>query len=164
MPKLILNGQAIEDSYQVVRDEDAVPATGDVIVSWARWLTDGRARQASGLRTGVWLTSDQLVEALDDTITQADVIAVEFPKFADGRGFSTAYLLRNRLGYKGELRAMGDILLDQLFYLQRVGFNAFAIPDDKSIDKGLSLLNPIRVKYQASTDIPSPLFRHTTLA
>ncbi|MFC3854226.1 DUF934 domain-containing protein [Salinispirillum marinum] len=164
MPKLILDGQAVEDSFRVLREDDAIPDTGDILLSWSRWLTDGIARQESGQKTGVWLASDELVETLNNSICQADVVAIEFPKFADGRGFSTAYLLRSRLGYQGQLRAIGDILLDQLFYLNRVGFNAFAIPDDKSLEKGLSLLNPIRVKYQASTDIPSPLYRQTALA
>lgn len=152
MPNLILNDVAVDDSYTVVGLEDAVPATGDVILPLQTWLEQGPELRTSGRKVGVWLASDQLAEDLNDSVKSADVIAIEFPKFADGRGFSTAYLVRNRLGYTGELRAIGDFLLDQLFFLRRVGFNAFRIPEDKSIEKGLELLAPINVRYQASTD------------
>lgn len=152
MPNLILNNEAVEDSYTLVGLEDAVPATGDVIVPLQVWLEQGPEVRAAGRKVGVWLASDQLAEDLTDSVNSADVIAIEFPKFADGRGFSTAYLVRNRLGFTGELRAIGDFLLDQLFFLRRVGFNAFRIPEDKCIEKGLELLEPIGVRYQASTD------------
>lgn len=159
MPELIINGELAADTFQYLDAETPIPEAADVLLPLDRW----EAHVASGTRrsgrTGVWLASDQLAEALADNIQQADVVAIEFPKFADGRGFSTGYLLRNRLGYQGELRAFGDILLDQLFYLQRVGFNAFLIPEGKSAQKGLELLEPFSVRYQASTDIPSPLFR-----
>ncbi|WLD56841.1 DUF934 domain-containing protein [Salinispirillum sp. LH 10-3-1] len=152
LPNLILNDAAVSDNYTVVSPDDAVPAAGDVILPLALWAEQGADLRASGRKVGVWLASDQLAEDLSDSVKSADVIAIEFPKFADGRGFSTAYLVRNRLGYTGELRAIGDFLLDQLFFLRRVGFNAFRIPEDKCIEKGLELLNPINVRYQASTD------------
>ncbi|MCH8552149.1 MAG: DUF934 domain-containing protein [Natronospirillum sp.] len=159
MPELIVNREIATDTYRYLTEEDAVPATGDVIVPLVVWQAQADSLQARDGRTGVWLASDQLAEDLDERIHQADVVAIEFPKFVDGRGFSTAYLLRNRLNYQGELRAIGDILLDQLFYLQRVGFNAFLLPDGKPAAKGLELLEPISVRYQASTDTPCPLFR-----
>ncbi|TGG95845.1 DUF934 domain-containing protein [Natronospirillum operosum] len=159
MPELIVNREVVADTFSYLTVEDAVPATGDVIVPLAVWQDQADSLLARGGRTGVWLASDQLAEDLDERVHQADVVAIEFPKFVDGRGFSTAYLLRNRLNYQGELRAIGDILLDQLFYLQRVGFNAFLLPDGKPAAKGLELLEPISVRYQASTDTPSPLFR-----
>ena len=159
MPELIVDREIVTDTCTVLSLDDSVPSSGDVLVPLAIWQDQAdRLVQREG-RTGVWLASDQLVEDLDERIHQADVVAIEFPKFVDGRGFSTAYLLRNRLNYQGELRAFGDILLDQLFYLQRVGFNAFLLPDGKPAAKGLELLEPISVRYQASTDTPTPLFR-----
>ncbi len=78
------------------------------------------------------------------------LIAVDFPKFTDGRGYSIAYNLRKRLGYTGELRAIGDVLRDQLFYMQRVGFNAFATRPDRSIHDALKGLTDFSEAYQAS--------------
>ena len=80
------------------------------------------------------------------------MVAVDFPKFADGRGYSIAYNLRARLGYTGELRAIGDVLRDQLFYMQRVGFDAFAVREDKNIHDALKGLTDFSEVYQASWD------------
>jgi uncharacterized protein (DUF934 family) len=87
------------------------------------------------------------------------VIAVDFPRFGDGRGYSLAYHLRTRLNYHGELRAIGDVLRDQLFYMQRVGFDSFAPRADKDIHEALKGLSDFSLNYQASVDQPSPLFR-----
>lgn len=164
MPELIIDDTIAEDTYRYLTDDEAVPGDGDVLLPLSLWQAHaGKFDHRQG-RTGLWLTSEQLAEDLDDTVHQASVVAIEFPAFVDGRGFSTAYLLRNRLNYQGELRAIGHILLDQLFYLKRVGFNAFLLPDGKSAEKGLSLLNPISVRYQASTDTSQPLFRDLTSA
>jgi uncharacterized protein (DUF934 family) len=84
---------------------------------------------------------------------------VDFPKFTDGRGYSIAYNLRARLGYTGELRAIGDVLRDQLFYMQRVGFDAFAVRADKNIHDAVKGLTDFSEKYQASWDEKNPLFR-----
>lgn len=164
MPELIVNGQIEQDTYQYLGEDDVVPESGDVLLPLTHWQTLGDKLDERQGKTGVWLTSEQLAEELDDRVHKADVVAIEFPKFVDGRGFSTAYLLRTRLNYQGELRAFGDILLDQLFYLNRVGFNAFVLPEGKSAEKGLSLLSPISVRYQASTDIPAPLYRQEALS
>ncbi len=87
------------------------------------------------------------------------LIAVEFPKFTDGRGYSTARLLRERHGYKGELRAVGDVGRDQIFLLQRVGFDSFLIPEERNIDEALAAFTDFPEVYQTGTDQPLPLFR-----
>ena len=97
--------------------------------------------------------------ALAADIKTLALIAVNFPTFKDGRGYSTAYLLRTRYSYTGELRAVGDIQRDQLFYLHRVGFNAFAVREDKDIEAALKSLNDFSNVYQASVVQSSPLFR-----
>jgi uncharacterized protein (DUF934 family) len=86
------------------------------------------------------------------------MIAVDFPKFADGRGFSLAYLLRQRFGFRGELRAHGPLLRDQLYYLKRVGFNAFTLREGQDVRAALASLNDFSVRYQGSVDEPRPLF------
>jgi uncharacterized protein (DUF934 family) len=108
---------------------------------------------------GVWIASDERPEALKDDVAKLPVIAVDFPKFSDGRGYSIAYNLRARLGYTGELRAIGDVLRDQLFYMQRVGFNAFATRPDRNIHDALKGLTDFSEAYQASWDRKAPLFR-----
>lgn len=162
MPKLIKNGQVVEDNWVVMpKPDDAASAsvTGEnVIVPMSVWLA--QAEQLSQ-RTdiGVWIDSDEEVEALAEHIGRFSLIAVNFPSFRDGRGYSTARLLRERYGFKGELRAIGDVLQDQLFYMKRCGFDAFAIREDRDPQKALAGLSVFSVTYQGATDQPEPLFR-----
>lgn len=88
-----------------------------------------------------------------------DLIAVHFPKFADGRGYSTASLLRLRYGYTGELRAFGDVGRDQLFYLARVGFDSFLISEGRDAAAALCSFDDFSEVYQSATDQSLPLFR-----
>ena len=84
---------------------------------------------------------------------------VNFPQFTDGRGYSIARLLRERYGWRGELRAIGDVLRDQLFYLSRCGFDAFALRDDQDPHAALTAFDDFSEAYQASVERPQPLFR-----
>jgi uncharacterized protein (DUF934 family) len=164
VPNLIKDKLVINDDWTVLRlnegetaDTITVP-TGKVIVPLTVWQAQ-RATLQSRAELGVWLASDERPEALKDDLVPFQVIAVDFPKFADGRGYSIAYNLRARLGYKGELRAIGDVLRDQLFYMQRVGFNAFSVRADKDIHDALKGLTDFSEKYQTSWDEKNPLFR-----
>lgn len=138
--------------------EGVVVPPGKVIVPLKVWQAQ---RDTLRDRTvlGVWLASDERAEDLINDIAKFSVIAVDFPKFADGRGYSIARHLRARLGYRGELRAIGDVLRDQMFYLQRVGFDAFAARADKDMSEALKGLNDFTFTYQASSDEKLPLFR-----
>jgi uncharacterized protein (DUF934 family) len=108
---------------------------------------------------GVWLDSDEGPEALAGDIDRfAVMIGVNFPKFTDGRSYSSARLLRERYGYGGEIRALGDVLQDQLFYMQRCGIDAYALRADKDIEKALAGLSVFSETYQAAVDQPQPLF------
>ena len=89
------------------------------------------------------------------------MIGVDLHKYTDGRGYTLAYRLRKQLGFRGELRAMGDILHDQLFYLRRVGFDAFAVREDKDARAALAGFADFSLNYQASADTDLPLFRRT---
>jgi uncharacterized protein (DUF934 family) len=137
----------------------AVPP-GKVIVPLKVWQAQ-RAALRDRTELGVWLASDERVEDLKNDVSGFSVIAVDFPKFADGRGYSIARNLRARLGYRGELRAIGDVLRDQMFYMQRVGFDAFSARADKDVSEALKGLSDFTFTYQASSDEKLPLFRRT---
>ena len=110
-------------------------------------------------RIGVWFDSHDEPEILADKVNELPVIAVNFPKFSDGRGYSIARLLRERFGYRNELRAVGDVLLDQLQFMKRCGFDTYALRPDKDIEKAARCLNFFSQGYQAATDTDVPLFR-----
>lgn len=163
MREIIKDKVVVQDDWNVVRlgegetpESFAVP-TGKTIVPLKVWLAQREALSGRN-DIGVWIASDERPEALKDDIARFTVIAVDFPKFMDGRGYSIAYNLRARLGYSGELRAIGDVLRDQLFYMQRVGFNAFAVRADKDIHDALKGLTDFSEPYQAALDIKAPLF------
>lgn len=161
---IIKNKQIVEDGWTILRPaenepaESVVVASSRIIVPFAVWQAQ-RETLKNRKELGVWLASDDRPEALQEDINRFAVIAVDFPKFADGRGYTIAYLLRERLGFKGELRAIGDVLRDQLFYMQRVGFDAFAVRSDKDISDAIKALSDYSEVYQASSDQSLPLFR-----
>lgn len=165
---IIRDRRIVEDDWIVIpADADALPESGKLIIPLERWLEQRDrlvARAQDGNRLGLWLDSDEDPAALIDDLHRFALIAVNFPRFADGRGYSTAFLLRQRYGFKGELRAIGDVLRDQLFYLQRVGFNAFAVRAGKDIEDALKALDDFSETYQASSDQPVPLFRRRAAA
>lgn len=159
MPKLIKNNQIIDDQRQILEKEfsgtlnsenDFVPL--DYLLENPELLND-----KPGL--GVWLDSDQGPEALEPYLGKLTAIAINFPKFVDGRGYSYARILRDRFAYKGEIRAIGDVLHDQLFYMKRCGFDTFAVREDKDITVALNGLSDFTESYQAASDQTSPLFR-----
>ncbi|BBJ00099.1 oxidoreductase [Ferrigenium kumadai] len=161
---IIKNKSVVDDDWSVLRlnegdttESVAVPS-GKIIVPLKVWQAQ-RDKLSQRADLGVWLNSDERAEDLQDDLAKFAVIAVNFPKFADGRGYSIAYHLRTRLGYRGELRAIGDVLRDQLFYMQRAGFDAFAPRADKDIHEALKGLSDFSLSYQASSDEGQPLFR-----
>lgn len=164
MRKIIKDRQIVADATVVLKlaegdtvESVAIPQ-GPVLVPLAVWQARREELDARS-DVGVWLASDERPEALKDAIGNLRVIAVDFPRFTDGRGYSTAYNLRARLGFEGELRAIGDVLRDQLFYMQRVGFDSFATREDRSIEDALKGLTDFSETYQASWDRKAPLFK-----
>lgn len=147
-----------EDSSGGQTPDNVVVPEGKVIVPLAVWQAQ-RESLAARPQIGVWIASDQRPEVLKGEVDKFAVIAVDFPKFTDGRGYSIAYNLRMRLGYTGELRAIGDVLRDQLFQMQRTGFDAFATRQDRNIHDALKGLTDFSEVYQTSVDQKSPLFR-----
>jgi uncharacterized protein (DUF934 family) len=112
----------------------------------------------------VWLDANEGPEAIAGEVERFAVIAVNFPKFGDGRGYSIARLLRERCSFKGELRAIGDVLHDHLYFMEQCGFDAFALRDDQDAQEALSVFGTFSDGYQTSALRPTPLFRRRLAA
>ena len=153
----------VNDSWQVLRlhegdaaDSIAVPQ-GNYLVPLPVWNCQWETlRERKEL--GLWLGGLERAEDIPDDVSRFPVIAIDIHKYTDGRGYTLAYRLRKQYGYRGELRAMGDVLLDQLFSLKRVGFDSFALRADQNLQRALSGFDTFSVKYQASADVEAPLF------
>ena len=165
MPKIIKNGRVVDDAWQVFKlgegesaETVALPAT-PTLFPLAVW----QARKdeiVSRPTIGLLLQPADRVEDVAGDLEYFIVIAVNFPKFVDGRGYSTAALLRQRYGYTGELRAVGDVLHDQLFFMRRVGFDSYALKEGKSLDYAIAAgFKPFTEAYQGATDQAQPYFR-----
>ncbi len=165
MPKLIKDRALVEhDPWIVIKGEMSLEElagdTGqDLIVPLSAWLDHQDALLAREGRIGVWLDSHELPARIGERLHELSVIGLNFPVFSDGRAFSSARELREKFDYRGEIRAMGDVLRDQLFYMARCGFDAFALRDDQDPAECLSAFDDFRDGYQASIDQPLPLFR-----
>ena len=148
-----------QDGWTAVEDDAAVPEEGAVLVSAARWL---RERQALSLRrdgVGAWLAPDGDVEALGRHCAGLGLIALRFPRFQDGRAYSQARLLRERHGFCGELRATGNVLRDQLAFMERCGFDAFEVDGRVSLADAVAALGEMSVWYQPAGDDRMPAWR-----
>ena len=165
MPKLIKNGQIVDDPRAVVKLAEgesaaSIPLPGTpALLPLAVWLARQGEILASGIPHGVWLDADEGPEAIAGDLEHFAVIGVNFPKFTDGRSYSSARLLRERYGYRGEIRAIGDVLQDQLYFMKRCGIDAYALREDKDLIAALASLNDFSESYQAAADQPQPLFR-----
>ena len=166
--RVIRGGQVQDDTWRTVgvkADDDLSQLPrGPVIVPLALWLERRAELLARGEPLGVWLQPDDEPEAIADDLASFQIVAVHFPKFGDGRGFSTGALLRTRYGYRGELRAFGDIGRDHLFYLKRCGFDSFRLADQRDPEAALAGFNDFTLRYQGSVDDPVPLFRKRAVA
>lgn len=157
-----LTGESTVTEEQIANT--VIPATGKIIVPLSVFVERNNelaSRIAQG-EVGVWLATHELLEYLIQQ--QADlnalpIIAVFVERFADGRIFSLGTLLRTRYGYKNELRAFGDVLRDQLFFLKRSGYNSFVIRQDRSAQEAIASLNDFSKPYQGAVDEPQPVFR-----
>ena len=165
MSKIIKNGQIIDDAWQVLKlAEDETPEAITLpdaltLLPLAVWLARKDEILVRKQPIGVWLESNEGPEAIANDLKHFAILGVNFPKFADGRGYSIARLLRERFAYTGEIRALGDVLQDQLFLLKRCGFDAFALRADKDIEAALAGFTVFSESYQAAIDQPQPLFR-----
>jgi uncharacterized protein (DUF934 family) len=165
MSDVVIRNRRVEpDTWTFVGLVDAVEYTtplpaGPIVVPLATWKDRRDELTARREPVGVWLKPDDDQANIAADLPSLALVAVQFPKFADGRGYSTATLLRRRYRYGGELRAFGDVGRDQLFYLSRVGFDSFRLADHRDPVAALASFNDFSVRYQGSVDDPVPLFR-----
>jgi uncharacterized protein (DUF934 family) len=157
--QIIKNREIVDDGFIHLSDDAALPASGDVTVTLSRWVSDRDALKTHCGKVGVRLAPDDDPSELQSDLPHLALIAIEFPKFTDGRGYSAARILRDRLDYSGELRAIGNVLRDQLFYLSRVGINAFELSPGKSLEDALRGFEEFSVTYQAAVDDERPIYR-----
>jgi len=149
---LIRDGALVEDAFVDVSDADVLPETGAIIVSLEQWQANRDALLARGEPLGLKLRSDQMPDAVASDLEHFEVIALEFPKFRDGRAYSYARLLRERYGYAKELRAVGEVLLEQLHFMLRCGFDAFEIRDPDPLGAYRAAAADYTVWYQPTGD------------
>jgi uncharacterized protein (DUF934 family) len=161
MAQIIRHRAVIQDNWQLLEQDaiGALPFSGDVIVPLGLWTAERDALSFRLGRIGVWLESDADPAAIAHDLPRFGVIAIRYASFTDGRGHTLARLLRERHGYRGELRAIGDVLRDQLYYLSRCGFDAFALRAGEDPAQALSALDDFSEAYQVSVERPVPLFR-----
>jgi uncharacterized protein (DUF934 family) len=169
MGTLIKERRIVADSWRLLSrgpkgDLPEVPTEGDVVLPLALWLARREAFLAYPGRLGVWLDANEGPEALAADLQRFALIAVNFPKFGDGRGYSIARLLRERHGYQGELRAIGDVLHDHLHFMMQCGFDAFLLREDQDAREALTALDTFSEGYQTSVLRPVPLFRRRAAA
>ena len=159
MQKMLSHGAVTEDNWTVLQMPVETIPQGNILVPLKYWLEQSAELDGQAGLVGVWLDSDEEVEALADDLAQLPVVALNFPKFVDGRGFSSARLLRDRYDYKGEIRAIGNVIQDQLFMLQRCGFSQYCLADNVDLEAAAKSLNDFSDSYQTAADQDQPLFK-----
>lgn len=158
--QLIKDGQIVANEWTCltsVPEEGTALPSGKLLVPLALWQ-QRRDELSQAEAVGVWLDVDQSPKLIADDLPQLSLVAVNFPVFTDGRGFSYARELREQHQYQGEIRAIGAFLRDQLHYLRRCGVNSFAL-ETAELEPALESLQVFSDAYQASIDSPEPLFR-----
>lgn len=162
MPKLSKNGELLADNWQVLA-KDATSSVSELGAgNWLvhiKWYLQNQELLTGASNVSVWLDSDDEAASVADLVKRLPVIGVNFPVFTDGRGFSIGRTIRERYQFAGELRAIGNFMQDQLFYLKRCGFDAFAVTESAPIESMAQSLRDFSDFYQAAVDQPLPLFR-----
>ncbi len=149
---LIKDGKLVSDTFVDVSGAERIPAAGAVLVSYEQWQAQRDGLLERGAPLGIRLRSEQAPDLIAADLQHLALVALEFPKFRDGRAYSYARLLRERYGFPGELRAVGDVLLEQLFFMLRTGFNAFELQSDDPLGAYRTALNDFSVWYQPTGD------------
>lgn len=164
MTQIILDKQIANDNWTLVAD-DAALTDADEVINFSRWANaEGADKEALVAKRdagtlGIQLNAGDTADLLAADSQGFALVNVEFPKFADGRGYSAARLLRERYGFTGQLRAVGDVLFDQLFYMMRCGFNAMAMRADQDLDLAVKGFETFSTPYQGDVNDTRPLFR-----
>ena len=145
------------DHWPPLPDDGAAPAGGRVLLSWEQWQAQ-RERPHLDLPIGVWLPNTLDIDSVRNDVPRWSLIALQFPKWTDGRAYSQARLLRTRARFAGEIRAAGQVLVDMLPLLQRSGFDAVQLRQDQSLESAQRALRFFASHYQGDVHEPRPLF------
>jgi uncharacterized protein (DUF934 family) len=149
---LLKAGEVVDDPWTTVVPEDELPASGALIVPLEVWQSRKDELRGRGARLGLRLRSDQPPDLVAEDLDQFEVVVLEFPAFTDGRAYSYARLLRERFGFSGEVRAVGEVLLEQLHYMDRVGFDAFELDSQHPVEDWIAASRDLDVWYQPAAD------------
>lgn len=149
---LLKDGKMIDDNWTLLDENTTTPEIGAVIVDLERWQTQKADLTKRNAPLGLLLLPGQSPEDLEADLDRFDLIAIAFPAFKDGRAYSYARLLRERFGFEGELRAVGEVLRDQLYFMHRVGFDAYEVDERMSENDFGREMAKFGTPYQPSSD------------
>jgi len=149
---ILKHGALQPNDWLTVADDAALPEGKPAVVTLDRWLKERDTLLGRNAPLGVRLKSDQSPMAIADDLERLSLIVLEFPKFTDGRGYSHARALRQRLDYKGELRAVGNVLRDQYLFMDRCGIDSIEIADEANVAGYLESLGEFSIWYQPAAD------------
>ena len=159
MPQLLKDKRVIDDAWTLVDTDSQSLPDGDILLTYSQWQTFSEQLEFHSGQIGVVIEGNAEIEDIIEPLLKLPLIAINFPKFADGRGFSLATLLRERYNFNGEIRAVGGFIRDQLYLLSRCGFNAFKFSEDTDLSEAAKSLEDFSETYQVSADQEKPLFR-----
>ncbi len=154
--------EVVQEDCVHAEDSQALASSGQVTVTLERWRAEADALKARG-QVGLRVLGEVDPGDYADVLPHVDLVCIQFPKFADGRGYSAARLLRERYGFTGTLRALGDVLRDQLNYMARCGFDSFVMAPGKDPRASLSAFEDFSESYQPAADEVLPLWRRASL-
>jgi uncharacterized protein (DUF934 family) len=157
---ILSRGELVDDNWTLIEDGRAeIGSAGDkVIVTLARWRAERETLLAAHAAVGVLVPNTSDVEAVFAEISDRALIVLQFPTFTDGRALSQAVVLRKRLGFTGELRAVGDVIQDLVFWLGRCGFDSIVPRKDQNLQACRAALREFTVAYQAAADDHTPVW------
>ncbi|KGM06756.1 Oxidoreductase probably involved in sulfite reduction [Methylophaga thiooxydans] len=144
-----------------IENSEAILPKSMLVIPFKEWLESPETYTTDP--KAFWLDNETDVHLVEPWLDKIELIALNFPKFTDGRAYTQAVELRTQLRWRGELRAFGDVLRDQLTHMHRCGFNSFAVREDKDILDAMKGLNGISTRYSGSAIEPEPLFRRRSV-
>ena len=159
--RILRRGELVEDDWTIAEDARAASdgeAGGKLIVTLERWRSERQALLATQAAVGVLLPNTADVEAIYPEVSERPLLALQFPTFSDGRALSQAVVLRKRLGFTAELRAVGDVIRDLVFWLGRCGFESIVPRQGQSLEACQQALRELKVAYQAAADDHTPVW------
>ena len=163
MQKIIKDGGLVVDGASIVHPTSEEPwpprHDGFCFITWPQWLRAYPAFAGFYTKPGVWIDGSDDIDGFESHLTEVPAIAIHFNRFADGTGFSTGALLREKYGFEGELRAFGELIADQALQLRRCGFNTIVLKEGESLETALSMLVGAGLTYQGSVYSPRTPFK-----